>query len=108
MNSREEELREIHFIMAHKRVESIKGFYNHVFCYVSLNILLSVYWYFESFLPYSFWETTFYVMVFGAGTTLLLHALLVFMPKYFFASSWEEKQFKKLAGREKQQTAKYE
>lgn len=108
MNSEDKELREVHFILAHKRVESIKGFYNHVFCYVCLNTCLYIYWYFESFLPETFWETTFYVMLFGAGTTLLLHAMLVFIPRYLFGSAWEQKQFQKLADAGRRQSKKYE
>lgn len=105
----EDELKKkVHFIVAQKRVEQIKGFYGHLIIYCTVNILFLVFWYFDSFMPKTFWKPAFIMMVGVAGFVVLAHALLVFGSKYILPKGWEERKLKELMKKEKQQTTKYE
>ena len=106
----ENELRKkVHFVMAQKRVEQLRNFYGHFIIYCTVNILFLIFWYFDSYMPKTFWEPAFYAMVGGAGFVVLAHGLLVFGSKYILPKGWEERKLKELMKAEKKhQTTKYE
>lgn len=108
MDSMENELRKkLLLVMAQKRVEQIKDFYTHLMTYCTVNILFLIFWFFGSFMPETFWKPAFICMVGIAGFAVLAHGIFVFGAKYVLPKGWEEKQFKKLMNKEKQQN-KYE
>lgn len=100
--------RKVYFIMAQKRMERIRDFYMHLTIYITVNVLFVIFWYFDSFMPETFWEPAFFMMIGAAGFAVLAHALLVFGAKYILPKSWEDKQYQKLLNKENQQTTKYE
>lgn len=97
----------VHFLMAQKRVEQLRDFYTHLIIYCTVNILFFAFWYFDSFMPETFWEPAFLIMIGGAGIAVAAHGIFVFGAKYILPKEWEEKQFKKLMGKEKKHN-KYE
>jgi magnesium-transporting ATPase (P-type) len=96
-----------HLQSAYKRIEQLKSFYVHIAAYCVVNISLLIYWYFESFMPETFWRTTFLVATVISGFILAAHAIFLFGPQYLLPKGWEEKKLKKLMEKEEQKN-KYE
>ena len=87
------------FIRAKKRVDEIKGFYQHLAWYLIINIFLvlfigyfndSGYWSFEAFATPFFW-----------GIGLFFHFLGVFGKNLMFNRGWEDRKIKEFMDKEK-------
>ncbi|MDP2088299.1 MAG: 2TM domain-containing protein [Flavobacteriaceae bacterium] len=92
---------EIRFQEALKRVKKIKGFYIHTIVYVVINLMIVIvniqnldegehYFQFRNFTTLFFW-----------GIGLLAHGLSVFLPNLFLGKKWEERKIKELMEKEK-------
>ena len=93
---------QLKFERARKRVKAIAGFYRHFAIYIIVNIFLIATQYFnldpgEKFLQFSTFSTAFF---WGIG--LLFHALGVFGRNVFLGRDWEEKKIKEFMDRDKQ------
>lgn len=92
-----------------KRVEALKGFYQHLLAYLLVNIALfivrgRVLDFFQSndphknFVDWIDWNILFVPLFWGIG--LLFHAAKVFRFKSRFMKNWEEKQLEKYIQKE--------
>ncbi|MGZ7044619.1 MAG: 2TM domain-containing protein [Methanobacterium sp.] len=77
------------YIRARKRVEEVKGFYNHLIIYIIINIFLAALNLLTS--PGFLW---FPFVTFFWGIGLVMHGLSVFMKRGLFSKDWEEKKIK--------------
>ena len=86
------------YLRAKKKVETLKGFYNHLIAYVLINIVIilinaNVF----NNKPIDFTQWTNYLTAFFWGFGLLYHAIHVFFLINFknnFLKRWEEKKMK--------------
>ncbi|WP_309642380.1 2TM domain-containing protein [Flavobacterium sp.] len=96
-----ENLDEIRYQEALKRVKKIKGFYTHLIVFIVVNIMIIIvniqnlkagesYFHWHNFTTVFFW-----------GIGLLGHALSVFLPTVLLGKNWEEKKIKQLMDQEK-------
>ena len=96
-----ENLDEIKYQEALKRVKKIKGFYTHAIVYVVINLMIAIiniqhlgegesYFQFKNFSTAFFW-----------GIGLVAHGLSVFLPSMVMGKNWEEKKIKELMDKEK-------
>ena len=96
-----ENLDQIQYEQALKRVKKIKGFYTHALVYVVINIMLVIvnfqnleqgesYFQFKNVSTLLFW-----------GIGLAAHAFTVFVPNAVFSKEWEEKKIKQFIEEEK-------
>lgn len=83
------------YLKAKAKVDSLKGFYSHLFFFVLINIGIFLLNYFSS--PGLWW---FYWPLLGWAVGLLAHFLAVFVLPRFFGPEWEERQVKKLMERD--------
>lgn len=95
-----ENLDEIRYREAQKRVKKIKGFYTHLMVFVVINLMIivvnyrelpkgeSLHWY--HFSTFFFW-----------GIGLVAHALSVFLPTFLLGKNWEQRKIQQLMDREK-------
>ena len=99
-------LDEIRYSEAAKRVKKIKGFYTHLIVYIVINLMIVIvniqnlkpdesYFKLENFFTSFFW-----------GIGLVAHALSTFMPTIIFGKNWEEKKIKEMM--EKDRNSKWE
>ena len=99
--------------IAKKKVEKIKGFYNHLAIYIIVNIALFLLQGKMTFILLSkrvFGSPEFLELidwdVFGTpiiwGVILLIQAVNVFGNEFFFGRKWEERQIKKYMEQDKQ------
>lgn len=84
------------YFRARKRVEEIKGFYNHLIIYIVINISLAILNFFTS--PGVWW---FLFVTFFWGIGLVFHGLSVFMKRGIFSKKWEERKIKEYMEEEK-------
>ncbi|MFD1615267.1 2TM domain-containing protein [Gelatiniphilus marinus] len=82
-------------LRARKRVEAIKGFYQHLFAYCLFTP-------FTIFINYkTYWDYKwFWFSVIGWGIAVAVHALSVFVKKGFFGSQWEARKIEELMRKE--------
>ncbi|MEZ4878413.1 MAG: 2TM domain-containing protein [Flavobacterium sp.] len=101
-----ENLEQLKYDQALKRVKRIKGFYTHLIVYIVINIavFISNYQQLEPNEPF-FGIKLFSTPLFW-GIGLLAHGLSVFMPTWFLGKDWEERKIKELM--EKQKNNKWE
>ena len=94
-----ENLDQIKYQEAAKKVKRIKGFYSHLVVYVVINIMLFVVnvqnssesiWHWKNFTTPFFW-----------GIGLASHAISVFLPSFILGNDWEERKIKQLMDKEK-------
>ncbi len=89
-------LDEIRYSEAAKRVKKIKGFYTHLIVYIVINLMIVIvniqnlkpgesYFKLENFYTAFFW-----------GIGLMADALSTFMPTIIFGKNWEEKKIKEM------------
>jgi len=100
MNSMDNNFNKQHLQLAYKKIEQLKSFYMHVAAYCVVNISLLMFWCFESFMPETFWRTTFLVATIISGFIVIVHAIFLFSTKYLLPGDWEEKKFKTLMEKE--------
>ena len=99
------------YLKAQKRVKEIKGFYGHLFWYVTVNIswlVIALYLDGEkSFFEYGFWGMGYglIVNVIFWGLGLFTHWFVVFGRQFTFSKSWEERKIKEFI--EKDNNTKY-
>lgn len=100
MNSQFEQ--EDRYLRAQKRVKEIKGFYNHLFWYVVVNIFIIMVfvvsndWDFSQIFTFNAFSTAIF---WGIG--LLFHAIGVFGKGIVFSRKWEERKIKEYMDKDK-------
>ncbi|GIJ93288.1 2TM domain-containing protein [Capnocytophaga stomatis] len=80
---------------AQERVMALKGFYNHLFSYIIINLFLVGLNLYQN--PSNLWCLW---VVFAWGIGLVSHAFKVFAPNIFFGKKWEERKIKELMEKE--------
>ncbi|MFK8285332.1 2TM domain-containing protein [Capnocytophaga canis] len=80
---------------AQERVMALKGFYNHLFSYIVINLFLVGLNLYQN--PSNLWCLW---VVFAWGIGLVSHAFKVFAPNIFFGKNWEERKIKELMEKE--------
>lgn len=101
-----ENLDEIKYQEAVKRVKRIKGFYTHLVVYIVINLMLLIVNYKNLDANENFWRWQTFNTVFFWGIGILAHCLSVFMPSMIMGSNWQEKKIKELM--EKDKNSKWE
>lgn len=81
---------------AQKRVKKLKGFYNHLFSYIIVNLFLVGLNLYQN--PNYLWCLW---VVFGWGFGLVSHAMKVFSLDIFLGKNWEERKIKELMEKKK-------
>ncbi|MDO4229946.1 MAG: 2TM domain-containing protein [Capnocytophaga sp.] len=76
---------------AKKRVKKLKGFYEHLFIYIIVNLFIVGLNLYQS--PTKLWCVW---VIFGWGVGLFSHAMSVFVPNIFLGKNWEERKIKEL------------
>lgn len=100
-----ENLDEIRYREARKRVKKIKGFYTHLTVFVVINTVILIANYQELPAGESLrWQH--FSVVFFWGIGLMGHALSVFLPSFLLGKDWEERKIKQLM--EQDQNNKWE
>ncbi|MGL2963991.1 2TM domain-containing protein [Flavobacterium sp. RSB2_4_14] len=96
-----ENLDEIKYQEALKRVKKIKGFYTHLAVYVVINIAIVI----ANFQSLDEGESYFQFRIFSTaffwGIGLAAHGLSVFVPTMLMGKNWEERKIKELMDKEK-------
>ncbi|SHF53177.1 2TM domain-containing protein [Salegentibacter echinorum] len=87
------------YVKARKRVKELKEFYNHLFSYIFVNILLAGINYYSNAWAYPW----FLWVVGGWGIGLAFDALKVFRLNPFFSKNWEERKIEEYMNEEKKQ-----
>lgn len=87
------------YVKARERVKELKEFYNHLFSYIFVNILLAGINYYTNAWAYPW----FLWVVGGWGIGLAFDALKVFRLNPFFNKSWEERKIEEYMNEEKEQ-----
>ena len=90
------------YLRAQKRVKEIKGFYNHLFWYVVINIMIVLIvvatydWDFKQIFNFNAYSTA---LFWGIG--ILFHAIGVFGKGFAFSKKWEERKIKEYMDKDK-------
>lgn len=102
---------------AKKKVDFIKGFYNHLIAYLVINAvillsrangipMISINSNRDNLINWLDWNTYFLVIFWGLG--LCIHGVYVFRDKFTFIKNWEQKKLDKLLeDEEKEQNARW-
>ncbi len=96
-----ENLDEIRYQEALKRVKKIKGFYSHLVVFVVINIMIMIVNIQELDPGESYFQLHNFFTLLAWGVGLLAHALGVFLPSALLGKNWEEKKIKQLMEQEK-------
>lgn len=96
-----ENLDEIKYQEALKRVKKIKGFYTHLLVYVVINLAILITTYTNNDADENFWRWQTFNTVFFWGIGLLAHGLSVFLPSTLLGKNWEERKINELMEKEK-------
>lgn len=94
-----ENLDEIKYQEAAKRVKRIKGFYTHAAVYVVINLILFIMNVQNSTEGVLHWKNFGTALFWGIG--LAAHGLSVFVPTMILGKNWEDKKIKELMEKEK-------
>jgi uncharacterized integral membrane protein len=94
-----ENLDEIKYQEAVKRVKRIKGFYTHAAVYVVINIILLIVNTQNSSEGFFHWKNFTTPLFWGIG--LVAHGFSVFVPTMILGKDWEDKKIKELMEKEK-------
>lgn len=98
----ENNIQEQRYKIAQKRVEKMKGFYNHLIIFLIINAIIvffnirsldvgESYFQWHNFITFSIW-----------GFFLLLHGASTFMPNFIFGAEWEERKIQQFMDEESQ------
>ena len=101
-----ENLDQLKYDQALKRVKRIKSFYTHFVVYIVINIALIISNYQQLEPNESFFSLRIFSTPLFWGVGLLAHGLSVFMPTMLLGKDWEEKKINELM--EKQKNNKWE
>jgi len=93
---------DIEYQQARRQVDQLRGFYGHLFAYITVNAVIVVYncmnlkpgesyFQFKNFFTATFW-----------GIGLAAHAVTVFLPRISFIKRWEDRKIKELMGKQKE------
>ncbi|UZT96389.1 2TM domain-containing protein [Chryseobacterium fluminis] len=86
---------------AQRRVKKIKNFYVFTFVYFAVNLFI-LFLNYKNLQPgQTIWRWQYFTLPFFWGIGLLIYAMSVFLPRFFFGSDWEEKKIKELMDKEK-------
>lgn len=96
-----ENLDEIKYQEAVKRVKKIKGFYTHLAVYMVINIALLILKFQKLDESESIFKLNYFSTPFFWGIGLAAHGLSVFLPTMLLGQNWEEKKIKELMDKEK-------
>jgi hypothetical protein len=87
---------------AYKKVKRIKGFYSHLRIYFIVNVIIIISSYNRDFIGNSgFWNWHTFSTALFWGIGLVIHAISVFGPDWFFNDNWEQKKIQKYMEKEK-------
>lgn len=94
---------EIRYQEAVKRVKKIKGFYSHLMVYVVINIMIFIFnvQHLENGENYFQMKNFFTAFFWGFG--IVAHALAVFLPNKILSKEWEERKIKEFMEKEKRE-----
>lgn len=87
------------YYRAKKKLDKLKGFYQHLTAYVVINLFLIFLIGFKSggeFFSFGTFSTAFF---WGIG--LAFHALSVFLPRFVFTKNWEDRKIKEFMDRDR-------
>ncbi|GAB5399807.1 MAG: 2TM domain-containing protein [Aureisphaera sp.] len=98
---------------ARKRVKEIKGFYNHIWIFVLINIAINVVRFFvfprigfvhddPGFNDWLNWNTILMPLLWGIG--LAIHGIWAYRHKFKFLKNWEERKIKEYIEEEEEET----
>ena len=96
-----ENLDEIKYQEALKRVKKIKGFYTHLLVYIVINLAILISSYSNINNNENFWKWQTFNTVFFWGIGLVSHGLSVFIPNTLLGKDWEERKINELMEKEK-------
>ena len=99
-------IEQLRYERAKKRVKGISGFYKHLMVYISVNLFLLALKYFRLDPGEKFFEYDTFTIVFFWGIGLAFQALSVFGSIVFFGQGWEERKINEIM--EKDKTKKWE
>jgi 2TM domain len=96
-----ENLDELRYQEALKRVKKVKGFYTHLIVFIVINIMIFIVKYQELEVNENFlqFKTFFTFLCWGVG--LFAHGLSVFLPSMVLGRDWEERKIKQLMEKDK-------
>ncbi len=97
-----ENLDEIKYQEALKRVKKVKGFYTHLIVFVVINAMILIANYQELEVNESLFQFRVFSTFFFWGIGLVAHGLSVFVPSIVLGKDWEERKIKELMEKEKQ------
>lgn len=102
-----ENLDEIRYQEALKRVKKIKGFYTHLIVYIVINLMIVIVNIQELDAGESYFHWHNFTTLFFWGIGIVAHGLSVFLPTAVLGKNWEQKKIKQLMeqGREMQRSA---
>ncbi|MFI0491470.1 2TM domain-containing protein [Flavobacterium sp.] len=89
------------YLLAKKRVKSIRGFYIHLFVYFIVNTFISVQIYMHNDGEFWRWENFSTALFWGIG--LLAHGTSVFGSNLIFGKEWEERKIQEFMNKDKNQ-----
>ena len=107
MKRSENYLEDERYVLAQKRVKEIKGFYIHVFVYLTVNAML-IFANSRDPLVERITDPSSYFTAFFWGIGLAAHGASVFGPGFFMGKNWEERKIKRLMEKEKENTKTWE
>lgn len=96
-----ENIDEIKYQEAIKRVKKIKGFYTHLIIYLVVNTMIIIVNSQNLDEGESFFQLRIFSTALFWGIGLASHGLSVFMPSLIMGKNWEEKKIKELMEKEK-------
>ena len=96
-----ENLDNIRYQEALKRVKKIKNFYSHLVVFVVINLMIMIVNMQELDPGESYFKLHNFFTLLAWGVGLLAHALSVFLPSALLGKNWEEKKIKQLMEQEK-------
>ncbi len=96
-----ENLDEVRYHEALKRVKKVKGFYTHLIVFIVINSMILIVNYQELEVNESFFQFRVFSTFFFWGIGLLAHGLSVFLPSIVLGKDWEENKIKELMEKEK-------
>lgn len=96
-----ENLDDIKYQTALKRVKRIKGFYTHLMVYIVINFALFIVNYQNLGPNEDFFGLRLFSTPIFWGIGVLAHGLSVFMPTWFLGKDWEERKIKELMEKQK-------
>jgi 2TM domain len=96
-----ENLDEIRYQEALKRVKKVKGFYTHLIVFIVINMMILIVNYQELEANETFFQFRTFSTFLCWGVGLFAHGLSVFFPSMVLGKDWEERKIKELMEKDK-------